>query len=254
MLQILFHLLSCVDGKYILFRRDLLLIYRISYMQFTYSYKQYVLLAIYISLEAIWNLRLGKKKGIPKAERIKYLLPDSMWNKMKETGGSPYPYLRLLLPDHDSARPHTGMKESKVAETWAKALGCNKGHKIHTLLTGYRNGKLIGSDPITKANANNSIGDLSCVLMDIMKYRAPGSGSKLTVGEMNEWLDVLVDVVKDRFDMPTEEPTEKSKWRKSLEKAIRSGPLGAKKGKGDIYRDLVEKLIHKNLSVSHMAN
>ena len=206
-------------------------------MQFTYSYKQYVLLAIYISLEAIWNLRLGKKKGIPKAERIKYLLPDSMWNKMKETRGSPYPYLRLLLP-----------------ETWAKALGCNKGHKIHTLLTGYRNGKLIGSDPITKANANNSIGDLSCVLMDIMKYRAPGSGSKLTVGEMNEWLDVLVDVVKDRFDMPTEEPTEKSKWRKSLEKAIRSGPLGAKKGKGDIYRDLVEKLIHKNLSVSHMAN
>ena len=176
------------------------------------------------------------------SERIAFLLPKAMKDKMDESNGSPYPYLRLILPDHDSARPHSGLKESKVAETWAKALGQTKGSKIYSLLTGYRNGKLIKNQ--------DSIGDLSCVVMDVMKERQPGSGSKLTVGEINEWLDVVVDVVKDRFDMPTVEPVEKSKWRKQLEKAVKSGHNSSKKLKGDLYAALVEKLISKNMSVS----
>ena len=159
-----------------------------------------------------------------------------MKDKMDESKGSPYPYLRLILPEHDSARPHTGLKASKIAETWVKALGQTKGSKIHSLLTGYRNGKLIKN--------KDSVGDLSCVVRDVMNERQPGSGSKLTVGEINEWLDVLVDVVKDRFDMPTVKPVEKSKWRQQLEKTVRSGK------KGDKYAALVEKLINKNLSVS----
>ena len=206
----------------------------------TYSMNHFLLFIIF-SLEIIWNLRFGKKK-VTKIERMKFLLPETMKKKMDESGGSPYPYLRLILPEHDNSRPHTGMKESKVAETWAKALSQAKGTKTHSILTGYRNGKLIKNQ--------QSVGDLSCVVMDVMKERMPGSGSNLTVGEVNEWLDVVVDVVKDRFDMPTEEHVEKSKWRKSLEKAVRSGPLGAKKQKGEIYSSLVEKLIQRNMSVS----
>ena len=171
-----------------------------------------------------------------KVDQIGYLLPKAMKDKMDSSGGSPYPYLRLILPEHDSARPHTGLKASKIAESWAKALGQTKGSKIHSQLSGYRNGKLIKN--------KDSVGDLSCVVRDVMNERQPGSGSKLTVGEINEWLDVLVDVVKDRFDMPTVKPVEKSKWRKQLEKTVRSGK------KGDKYAALVEKLINKNLSVS----
>ena len=248
MLQILFHLLSCADGTYSIFEVGYLLLFICHHiMQFINSCINNILL-LFISLEVIWKLRSGKKKGVSKEERIKYLLPKAMKEKLDAVGGSPYPYLRLILPEHDSVRPHTGFKESRAADTWAKALGCNKGHNIHSLLTGYRNAKLIGSDPITKANSQNSISDLSSVLMDVMQHRAPGTGSKLTVREINEWLDVLVSVVNDTFDVPTEKPTEKSKWIKALEKVVRSGQ--GKKKKGDIYADLVEQLLHKNLSVS----
>ena len=92
-----------------------------------------------------------------------------MKDKMDESKGSPYPYLRLILPDHDSARPHSGLKESKIAETWAKALGQTKGSKIYSLLTGYRNGKLIKNQ--------DSIGDLSCVVKAVKS--GPNSSKKL---------------------------------------------------------------------------
>ncbi|KAL7541228.1 hypothetical protein ACHAXR_012211 [Thalassiosira sp. AJA248-18] len=201
-------------------------------------------------LETLWNLRFSQKK-VPKLDRLAYLLPDSMQAYLQ--GGSPYPYLRLILSEHDSSRPHTGMKEARIADTWVHALGLAKGNEYEKRLRNFRDSRVIANP--------NSVGDLSIVIMDVVKERMPvvgkgGGGSKLTVGEVNEWLDVLIDIVKDRFGMATSSSTtveeeggggavEKSKWRKELEKAVASHRNGKKFEK---YSILVERLIKKKIS------
>ena len=196
-------------------------------------------------LETLWiKTYVSKKNRLSKEKRLDYILPDSKGGKGMAflQGGSPFPYLRLILPDHDSSRAHTGLKEAKIADIWAKALGLSDTNKYAKQLKGYRNKQLIKN--------MNSVADLSNVVMDVMKERNPGSGSKLTIGEVNEWLDVLVDIVKDRYDMATSADgnnIEKSAWRKSLEKAAMSKRIVKK---SDKYVKLVEVLINKNLSVS----
>jgi hypothetical protein len=74
-------------------------------------------------LECLWKLRLNKKKVITKQKKLEILLPNAL--KEYLDGGSPFPYLRLILAEHDSSRPHTGLKEARIAEAWAKAMGCN---------------------------------------------------------------------------------------------------------------------------------
>lgn len=191
-------------------------------------------------LEYLWKVRLNAKKRIlTKQQKLEILLPDAL--KQYLDGGSPFPYLRLILAEHDSSRPHTGLKEVRIAETWAKAMGCDTGSEAYKQLKGFREPNIIKNP--------NSVGDLSCVVQDVMTERLPASGSKLTVGEVNEWLDVLVEIVKDKFGMAVEDRIEKSAWRKTLEKAILS-KKSAKKH--EQYSILVEKLIDKNMSVSIM--
>ena len=201
-------------------------------------------------LEKLWNARFSKKRRVSKDEKLAYLLSPELFKYLD--GGSPYPYLRLILADHDSSRAHTGLKESKVASAWASAMNLAKGSDHYRQLVNYRNGNVVKNP--------NSVGDLSCVVMDVAKERCPGKGSKLTVGEVNEWLDVLVDVVKDRFGMATTSGAvgddgkgggvEKSSWRRGLERAIGCGSSGDAGGtrKNDRYATLVEKLIDRNLS------
>lgn len=190
-------------------------------------------------LESLWNLRFTKRKVLSKQQKLECLLPNAL--KTYLDGGSPFPYLRLILPEHDSSRAHTGMKEARMAEVWAKAMGCDKGTAVYKQLTGFRSAHIIKNP--------NSVGDLSCVIADVMKERLPSSGSKLTVGEVNEWLDVLVAVVKNRVGTTTEDGDRvgKSAWRKALEKAVVAKETAKKYDK---YAILVEKLINKNLSVS----
>lgn len=192
-------------------------------------------------LEYLWKVRLNAKKRIlTKQKKLEILLPDAL--KQYLEGGSPFPYLRLILAEHDSSRPHTGLKEARIAETWAKAMGCDTGSEAYKQLKGFREPTIIKNP--------NSVGDLSCVVQDVMTERLPASGSKLTVGEVNEWLDVLVEIVKDKFGMAVEDRTnEKSAWRKTLEKAILMKKSAKKHEQHSI---LVEKLIDKNMSVSIM--
>ena len=191
-------------------------------------------------LEYLWKVRLNAKKRIlTKQQKLEILLPDAL--KQYLEGGSPFPYLRLILAEHDSSRPHTGLKEARIAETWAKAMGCDSGSEAYKQLKGFREPTIIKNP--------NSVGDLSCVVQDVMTERLPASGSKLTVGEVNEWLDVLVEIVKDKFGMAVEDKIEKSAWRKTLEKAIL---MKKSAKKHEQYSILVEKLIDKNMSVSIM--
>ena len=188
-------------------------------------------------LEYLWKLRLNKNKVTTKQKKLEILLPNAL--KEYLDGGSPFPYIRLILAEHDSSRPHTGLKEARIAEAWAKAMGCDKGTEAYKQLTGFKNSTVIKN--------TNSVGDLSCVVQDVMTESMPASGSKLTVGDVNEWLEVLVEIVKDKFGMAMEDNGEKSAWRKSLEKAVASKKAAKKH---DQYVVLVEKLIDKNLSVS----
>jgi hypothetical protein len=213
-------------------------------------------------LESLWNLRFTtakRKVVLSKQQKLECLLPHAL--KTYLDGGSPFPYLRLILPEHDSSRAHTGMKEARIAEVYAKAMGCDKGSVVYKQLTGFRSAHVIKNP--------NSVGDLSCVIADVMKERGmPSNGSKLTVGEINEWLDVLVAAVKNRvaevaaagMTASSTSPSSstaaesdrsggKSSWRKALEKAVLTAKETTKKY--DKYAILVEKLINKNLSVSN---
>ncbi|KAL7548623.1 hypothetical protein ACHAWF_011897 [Thalassiosira exigua] len=176
-----------------------------------------------------------RKKKQSKRAKMAYLLPDSV--KSYLGGGSPYPLLRLILPDHDSGRPHTGMKEARIGEAWARALGLRKASGHYKIIANYCDPRLV-TNP-------TSVGDVSRVIMDVVAERAAGRGSKLTVGEVNEWLDVLVDAAKDRIgtSSSTNEGAERSPWRRSLERA--AGGIGKKQDK---YARLVEKLVEKELS------
>jgi hypothetical protein len=196
-------------------------------------------------LDLLWNKRRSTgKKAVSKQERLKYLLPDSLFNYLE--GGSPYPFLRLICPDHDSSRPHTGLKEATIAKVWADAMGLLSNSRNYKRLTHYRDPEYNGTHA----------GDLSVVIHQLMEERygggaAKGKGSNLTVEAVNDWLDVLVDIVKDRYEMAVSNREGSSAWKISLETAIGgSGQQGKKMKKHDRYVKLLEKLISKNLSVS----
>ena len=146
----------------------------------------------------------------------------------------------MLSSSH--SRAHTGLKEAKIAQTWARALGLPKHGRHHRELTRFK-------DPTVVRNAD-SVGDLSGVVRDVVRERRPGTPrSTLTVGEANDWLDALVDVVKDTGGSPSPAeapPVERSAWRRTLEHAVAArGPAK----KQDKYVTLVEKLLEKKLSV-----
>ena len=201
--------------------------------------------------ETLWKQRkVSSKKKVSTLEKLKYLLPDSL--KEYLAGGSPYPLLRLVLPDHDSCRPHTGLKEATVGKVWGGALGLWKNSTTYKKLIKF-------NDPAHVSP--NAVGDLSVVVQEVMQERYSGKGSKLTLGEVNDWLDVLVDIVKDRFGNMASETvsggSSVSGWKLMLESEI-----GVEKGmegqikegnKSQKYVKLVEKLIEQNLSVSEVV-
>ena len=73
-------------------------------------------------LEVLWDQHQkdsNRKKS--KQTLIDFLLPRQLFHYLE--GGSPYPLLRLLMPDIDIERPHSGLKDKTIATLWAKTLG-----------------------------------------------------------------------------------------------------------------------------------
>lgn len=60
-------------------------------------------------------------KRLSKDDLLAHLLPKTLLKFMK--GGSPFPVLRLMMPDKDNVRPHSGMKEKMIASVWGDAIG-----------------------------------------------------------------------------------------------------------------------------------
>mmetsp|Transcript_12366 Transcript_12366/g.24742 ORF Transcript_12366/g.24742 Transcript_12366/m.24742 type:complete len:850 (+) Transcript_12366:105-2654(+) len=189
-------------------------------------------------LEQLWLQRAGNgRRKVTKQEKLAYLLPKSLLQFLD--GGSPYPYLRLIMPASDSTRPHTGLKEAKIIQTYKQAMNLPRDGRAAKSMEQWRDSNMTG---------NQAAGDISLVIENVLKERMPCSGSKLTVGEINEWLDVVALVTKARFNMPTEVISDKSKWRRDLERAIAGGRPNEKRQ--DKHVRLIERLMNKNLSPS----
>lgn len=156
-------------------------------------------------LELCWvqQKRKGnaKRKKATKDQLLNCLLPPTL--KAHIGDNSPYPLLRLIVPDRDSGRPHTGMKEKVIANTWGEALGLADNSEDMVKLKCY-------TDP-DRAGANAA--DLSLLIQEVVKKRTlqrsssssqqgrkkKASGSKVTIGEMNAILDELASLKTDYF-------------------------------------------------------
>ena len=157
-------------------------------------------------------------------------------------GGSPFPFMRLILSNEDSSRAVTGMIEETVGRAWCSALELDKNSTYAKQINNYRDG--------SKGLKNDSQGDLSCVIYDVLDALGYGSknGSDITIGEVNEWLDVLVDTWKNRMDLTASDEIvvgNKSKWRESLEKIAVDTSLN----RNDMQAAFVRALIRRRLSV-----
>lgn len=133
-------------------------------------------------LEVLWEQRFKKVNRQSKDTLWEYLMPDSLRRYIDR--GSYFPLLRLLLPDLDTSRPHTGMKERTIAIAWADALGFTRSSRVYQRLIHF-------NDPTINTSA---AGDLSMVVFEIMKDRFKASPSKLNLGAINHMLDELVAI------------------------------------------------------------
>ena len=213
--------------------------------------------------EILWKQRkLKSSRGIvTKSDLLQLLLPPQL---MKYLGsGSPFPLLRLILPEIDTCRPHLGMKEKIIAQCWSDAMGFNKGSQAHEKLINFT---------IPEKAGSSAVGDFSLALYEVMKERFPEKPSSVTIGEMNEMLDKLASVKKNR---ETQMQSSQHNWRSSsssITKAQTSldrneeagdnnfnetnGKLSAKhsyQSKQLLRKRWVEDLIALNLSVSSIV-
>ena len=105
-------------------------------------------------------------------------------------GQSPFPVMRLVLPQLDSERRVYGMKHTTVAEFYRKALGLAKDSVDALRMTSWK-------DPTkhTMARGHHTtssiVGDLPAIIEDVLKIRIPAACSTKTIGDVNDILDQL---------------------------------------------------------------
>ena len=131
--------------------------------------------------ETLWAQRKRMGNRQPREQLLEYLLPRKLLDEhLREC--SIYPLLRLVLPDCDVARGHLGMKEKSIANAWAAAMGFSRESKPYKKLVKFMDPQYAG---------HTATGDLSLCVKEVVAERYPMSGSKLTVGQMNQLLDEL---------------------------------------------------------------
>mmetsp|Transcript_21073 Transcript_21073/g.25834 ORF Transcript_21073/g.25834 Transcript_21073/m.25834 type:complete len:249 (+) Transcript_21073:184-930(+) len=124
-------------------------------------------------LEQVWKQR--QRREASKESKLSYLFPSKKYFQ-KEPNSSMFQYLRIILPDIDYSRPHNGMKEKTIAETWGHAMGLDKRSRPFEKLVKF-------TDP-SVASAG-TVGDLSLVVEEVMKERmCSNDGSSVTLGKI----------------------------------------------------------------------
>lgn len=133
--------------------------------------------------EKLWTQRKKNSDRVSKESRLQYLLPP----KLKKFLGndSPFPMLRLVMPEIDTSRPHNGMKEKTIGVAWAEAIGLSKGSRAYEKLIKFNDPTVAGP---------TAAGDLSVAVLEVMEERFSNKKSNVTVGQMNELLDQLADI------------------------------------------------------------
>ena len=194
-------------------------------------------------LEQLWKQRRrsgSKKKG--KAELMNYLLP----RELLDMEGSPFPVLRLIIPDLDVIRAHTGMKEKTIAQTWGAALALGKDSPSYLKLEKFNDPAYAGP---------TACGDLSLCLEEVMKERYPTSRSNMKLGKMNELLDELAGLKRRSREGNDREESTAHNWKHGPATSVSVStvrPDGAERTKKTSLatqrQEWVEKLLRLNLS------
>lgn len=217
------------------------------------------------TFEKLWSLKrnnYSSKKGkISQHEKLAILLPQSIVTDYLK-GGSPFPFLRLMVPDLDTVRPHLGMKENTIGKIWAEAIGLGRHSADWKKLEKFTDPIVVGSD---------ACGDLSMVVYEVVSKRGLGmsssasasaststststssakSGSKkkkgITIKQMNDLLDELAGI-KSQQSSGTGTGTRNGTSNTSTTSLHRKGGASTKKLSTMRVR-WVQKLIALNIS------
>ena len=73
------------------------------------------------AFEKLWENRKRTTNRGSREQQLRYILPKALLDTLQ--GGSPFPILRLIMPEIDTSRPHFGMRESNIVSAWKGALG-----------------------------------------------------------------------------------------------------------------------------------
>lgn len=73
------------------------------------------------TFEKLWENRKRTTNRGSRDQQLRYILPKALLDTLQ--GGSPFPILRLVMPEIDTSRPHFGMRESNIVNAWKGALG-----------------------------------------------------------------------------------------------------------------------------------
>lgn len=178
--------------------------------------------------EILYNQRSKQVNKQTKQTLISCLLPDQMYQYLN--GTSFFPLLRLILPDLDTSRPHTGMKERTIAIAWADALGFTRQSRPYQKLLHFNDPTIAGP---------TAAGDLSLAVFETLKERYSDQPSTITIGQINDLLDELV-IIKNPFRSTHD-------WRLSSQ-ACEPMPLPKMKNKAVLRRQWAGKIIGNGLS------
>ena len=134
-------------------------------------------------LEKMWLQRNRKTNRQSKNDVFLLLIDDSLRAYLHGTS-SWFPLLRLVMPDIDTSRPHSGMKERNIALAWGEAFDLTKGSRPFERLLNF-------NDP-THFGTTNAASDLSLAVQEIVELRDGTKGSNLKLKHVNDLLDELV--------------------------------------------------------------
>ena len=123
----------------------------------------------------------GKKKS--KKTKVQHILTDQLEQRLDSH--SPFPLIRLLVPNCDRERPTYGIKETALAKLFCSALHFDSKSKEAIALIKFNN-------PAKMYVSGLSCGDFPGVLEGVLTQGSRGSrGATMTIGEVNDCLDEL---------------------------------------------------------------
>jgi hypothetical protein len=180
-------------------------------------------------LEKMWQQRHRKTNRQSKDDVFSLLIDDSLRNYLSDS--SWFPLFRLVLPDMDTSRPHTGMKERTIALAWGEAFDLTPGSRPFERLLQYQ-------DPAYFARSYKyAVSDLSVAVQEIVEPRDGMQGSQLNLKQINDLLDELVALKGGPMRHSNHD------WRDSTAATKSKGPLLKQR-----RRDWVRTLRAKKLS------